>query len=101
MSGFSQVPAYVGLFALGGNFVPVTDIPSLEKTYPAGYVAVSDSSALHSNFFAPGDFDPKVLDIAFQTGQAATPGELLTVGTGIGDPNSFSGPVLVITGGRF
>lgn len=99
LTGFSQVSAYVGYFALGGNFVPVTDIPSLSHKYPVGYVGSYDSTAVHSNFFSPGDFDPAMLDLAIRSGEAASPGEILTIGAGAGRSNAFSGPVLLITGG--
>ncbi|KAI7972344.1 hypothetical protein EIK77_009785 [Talaromyces pinophilus] len=84
LTGFSQVSAYVGYFALGGNFIPVTDIPALSHRYPAG----------------PGDFDPALLHLAFRSGEAASPGEILTIGAGEGSSNAFSGPVLLITGER-
>lgn len=101
LTGFSQVGAYLGLFALGGNFAPVKQISTLARKYPEGYVGASSDVAVHINFFGPGDFDPKVLDLAYKTGQPAAPGELLTVGAGASEPNKFTGPVMVITGGEY
>lgn len=100
LTGFTQVGSFIGLFGLGGNFAPVKKIEALADNYPVGYVGAGDISAVQTNFFGPGDFDPEVLELAYTTGQPASPGELLTVGAGAGEPNSFSGPVLVITGGK-
>lgn len=97
--GLSQVSAYVSYFALGGNFIPVTDIPALSHKYPAGYVGAADSNALQINFFSPEDFDPAVLHLAFRSGVAASPGDILTIGAGEGSSNAFPGPVPLITGG--
>jgi pimeloyl-ACP methyl ester carboxylesterase len=101
LTGFSQVAAYVSQFALGGNFAPVTENPTLAAKYPAGYVAPKSTICVHINFFAEGTFDPKILDAAAETGQPATPGEILTLGAGTSQPSCFKGPVLIITGGRF
>ncbi|KAI9166545.1 hypothetical protein HJFPF1_02654 [Paramyrothecium foliicola] len=98
LTGFSQVPNYLSGFALGSNFVPVAENPVLATKYPAGYLAPKSSIGVHIDFFAESDFDPRVLDVAAQTGQPVTPGEILTVGAGTGLTNSFRGPVLIITG---
>lgn len=99
LTGFSQVPEYLGLFALGGNFVPVSEIPSLALKYPQGYVAAGTKMAVHNNFFGPGDFDPAVLEYMFANGQPNTPGEILSVGQGTDKKNKFAGPSMIITGG--
>lgn len=36
LTGFSQVPDFIGLFTLGGNFVSVSRILNLRKKYPKG-----------------------------------------------------------------
>lgn len=100
LQGFSQAPGYLNYFALAGNFVPVSKIKSLKGKYPRGYLGVESSVGVHSNFFAPGDFDPKALEFAYKTQQAFTPGEILTVGAGLGNTNTFKGPVMIITGGK-
>ncbi|POR32810.1 Uncharacterized protein TPAR_06992 [Tolypocladium paradoxum] len=97
LTGFSQVSSFIGLFALGGNFAPVKEIPTLRHRYAEGYVAPKSSIGFHINFFAPGDFDPRMLDVATKTGQPAAVGELLTVGS-TGSTSEFGGPVLIITG---
>ncbi|KND86764.1 hypothetical protein TOPH_08614 [Tolypocladium ophioglossoides CBS 100239] len=99
LTGFSQVSSFIGLFALGGNFAPVREIPALKDQYVDGYVAPKTSIGMHINFFSPGDFDPRMLEAATATGQPAAVGELLTVGS-TGSTSEFGGPVLVITGER-
>lgn len=100
LTGFSQVPGFIGLYALGGGFVPVKEIPALRDWYTEGYVALKSSVGVHTNYFGPGDFDPEVLDAATRTGQPATVGELLTVGSS-GSTSNFDGAVFIITGGSF
>ncbi|KAL7943544.1 hypothetical protein V8C42DRAFT_359209 [Trichoderma barbatum] len=98
LTGFSQNPNFLGAFALGGNFKPVKEIPSLATKYPAGYIAVPSSVGVNIQFFAPNDFDPKMLAYASANGQPATPGEVLTIGAGVGEMNAFRGHLLVVTG---
>lgn len=100
LTGFSQVPDYMGLFALGGSFVPVRSIPSLALKYPKGYVGAGSRMAFQINFFGPDDFDPEILDYMYRHGQPNTPGELLTVGAGGGTVNTFKGAAMIITGGK-
>ncbi|KAM0224794.1 hypothetical protein ACHAQD_001589 [Fusarium lateritium] len=99
LTGFSQSPAYLPLFAVSNNFIPITDTP-LAAQYPAGYVATASTVGVQINFFAEGDFDPQLLDVAYQTAQPVTPGELLTIGTPAGKNNSYTGPVQIVTGER-
>ncbi|RFU75771.1 hypothetical protein TARUN_6530 [Trichoderma arundinaceum] len=100
LTGFSQNPSFVAAFLLGGNFEPVKKIPALKSTYPVGYVAPQSSIGVNIQFFAPNDFNPKVLESSFATGQAAAPGEILTIGAGTGVVNDFKGHLLIITGER-
>ncbi|KAF2159139.1 hypothetical protein M409DRAFT_71260 [Zasmidium cellare ATCC 36951] len=88
---------FLPYFLLGGNFVQANKNPAL-ATYVNGYLAPADASAVQTNFFAPGDFDPNILTFATQTGQPVTIGELLTIGGSTGSKNLFKGPVLIITG---
>ncbi|GAB0135786.1 hypothetical protein EsDP_00004111 [Epichloe bromicola] len=99
LTGFSQVPQFMAYFVLGANFAPVKEIESLADQYDAGYMAPKSSIGVHINFFGPGDFDPKLLEVATATGQPATVGELLTVGSGP-TTSEFAGPVMIITGDR-
>ncbi|PTB46118.1 hypothetical protein M441DRAFT_63418 [Trichoderma asperellum CBS 433.97] len=102
LTGFSQSQNldFATAFLLGGNFRPVKENPLLAAKYPIGYFAPQSSIGVNIQFFAPGDFDPKMLANAFNIGQAATPGELLTIASGAGDTNSFKGHLLIITGER-
>jgi pimeloyl-ACP methyl ester carboxylesterase len=101
LTGFSHATSFIGLFVLGGNFVPVSDIAHLKDDYVVGYVAPDDKIGVHIQFFGPKDFDPALLKSATKTGQPATYGELLTQGSaGAALPSKFGGPVYVITGNR-
>ncbi|KAK4507732.1 hypothetical protein PRZ48_001467 [Zasmidium cellare] len=97
LTGFSQNGTFLPYFLLGGNFVQANKNPAL-ATYVDGYLAPADASAVQTNFFAPGDFDPNILQFATQTGQPVTIGELLTIGGSTGSMNPFKGPVLIVTG---
>ncbi|KAH7208731.1 hypothetical protein DER44DRAFT_838950 [Fusarium oxysporum] len=97
LTGFSQATAYLGLFAVGSNFIPITATPLADK-YPAGYVGVSATVGIQINFFAEGDFDPKILEAAYEKGQPVSPGELLTLGAPAGKNNTYTGPVQIVTG---
>lgn len=99
LQGFAQNATFLPYFLLGGNFVAVQNTP-LASSYPAGYVAAGNPSAVQTNFFSPGMFDPAILDLAYSTGQPVSLGELLTVGGAAAGINPFSGPVLIITGNR-
>ncbi|KAF6821385.1 hypothetical protein CPLU01_12519 [Colletotrichum plurivorum] len=99
LTGFSQNGSYVPQFLLGGAFVPANSVPALSD-YVDGYMASGYEGATHIGFFAPGDFDPAILTAAYQTGKPVTVGELLTIGGETATPNSFSKPVLIITGER-
>ncbi|KAI6879971.1 hypothetical protein KC318_g19249, partial [Hortaea werneckii] len=68
--------------------------------YSHGYLAAGDESGVQTNFFSPGAFPPELLTFATNNGQPVTQGELLTIGGEIAVPNTFCGPVLVITGER-
>ena len=101
LTGFSTNATFQPYFELGGNFVSVTTVRALASEYVAGYLAAGDPSAVQTNFFAPAMFDPAILTLAYQTGQPVTLGELLTIGGEAGGiATNFTGPVLVITGGR-
>lgn len=98
LTGFSQAPSYLGLFALGANFAPVAGNPALAHKYTTGYVAPKSSIGVHIDFFGPGDFSEAMLDSATRTGQPAALGELLTVADGAAAPSNFGGAVQIITG---
>lgn len=97
LTGFSQNGSFAADFLLGSNFIEADTVPAL-STYPDGYLAAGDKTAVHIDFFAPGDYDPKILTYAFKNGQPVTVGELLTFGGETGSVNNFAGPVHIVTG---
>lgn len=99
LQGFSQNATFLPYFQLGGNFIAVQNSP-LNMSYDAGYFAAGSKSGVQTNFFSPSDFDPEILDLAFETGQPVSQGELLSIAGAAGGVNNFRGPVLIITGGR-
>ncbi len=116
LTGFSMASQFLPYFLLGGNFVSASpgtaqknvttaasssSSSSSSSSYGYGYFAAGDAAAVQTNFFAPGMFDPDVLEAATRTGQPVTVGELLTLGQPVsGCSNGFEGPVLVVTGGK-
>ncbi|KXJ92017.1 Alpha/Beta hydrolase protein [Microdochium bolleyi] len=99
LTGFTQVADYVPWFLFGANFVGVNTLPALAGKYTQpGYIAPQNMSGVHQNFFAPDNFDPKILKTAYALGQPVTYGELLTLGAPASVKSGFTGPVLVITG---
>lgn len=100
LTGFSQNGTFAAFFELGSNFIIANQVSALSK-YPTGYLAPASVQGVQIDFFAPGDFDSNVLQTAYMTGQPVTPGELLTLTGATAKPNTFAGPSLVITGGKF
>ncbi|EJP66739.1 hydrolase, alpha/beta fold family protein [Beauveria bassiana ARSEF 2860] len=99
LTGFSQAPAYMALFALGADFAPVASVsPRLKEQYVTGYIAPKTSIGVHIDFFGPGDFSADMLQDATAHGQPAALGELLTVADGAAAPSNYTGAVYIITG---
>ncbi|KAI1102804.1 Alpha/Beta hydrolase protein [Jackrogersella minutella] len=97
LTGFGQAATnFQPYFLYGANWA----MPSNTSGYAAGYMASGDVSAVQSNFFSPGNFDPVVLQAAYATGQPVAIGELMTLGSATVMNNTFGGPVMVITGDR-
>lgn len=101
LTGFSHVPNFSPQFILGNNFVPVSSIPLAADKYPRGYVGAGSRSGIHTGFFAPGDYNSEVLDNIVTRVTPHGPGEFLSIGLGAGEPNKFTGPVMIITGGEY
>lgn len=97
LTGFSQNPNFISGFLLGGNYAPVKENALLAAKYPVGYIAPRSTIGVHIDFFAPGNFDPKMLANAFAIGQPGTIGEFLTIGAV--EANAFKGHLYIITGG--
>ncbi|KAH6606904.1 hypothetical protein Trco_006057 [Trichoderma cornu-damae] len=100
LTGFGQNFNFATGFLLGGDYEPVKQSPLLAAKYPVGYLAPLSKIGVHTQFFAPGDFDPKMLDYIFSISQAATPGEFLTNGVGLGAKNAYKGHLFIVTGDR-
>ena len=99
LTGFSQNGSFVADFLLGGDFIEANGVKAF-SSLPDGYFASATESAVHVNFFSPGDFLPAVLAYAFKNGQPVTVGELLTFGGETATTNTFAGPVHIVTGER-
>ena len=99
LQGFSQNGSFGSWFLLGGGFVSANTISALSD-YPDGYLAGGDATAVQTEFFAPGDFDPDILAYGTMNGQPVTVGELLTFGGETASMNNFAGPVHIVTGER-
>jgi pimeloyl-ACP methyl ester carboxylesterase len=97
LQGWAMNKMFFPFFVFGGNLIPVTDLTS---TYEAGYFAVGNQAALHTNFLAPGQYDPDMVAYAYANGHPASMGELLTIGGAMYGVSDFSGPVMVVTGER-
>lgn len=54
LTGFSQNGSFIPFFLLGGDFTQANKNPALSD-YVNGYLAPASQSAVHTNFFAPGD----------------------------------------------
>lgn len=100
LTGFSESGAFVPYFTLGGNYILARDASPSLASYPAGYLATADATAVQINFFAPGNFDPEILEATYRAGQPVTVGELMTLGDVTTGNNTFGGPVLIVTGGK-
>lgn len=67
---------------------------------PNGYFVSSNAEANKYLFLKPKFYDEGILTLAEATKQPVTPGELLTLGSLVMN-NSYTGPVMVITGGQY
>lgn len=96
LQGYSQATSFMAQFILGSDFVPAK---KNKPSYTDGYFATQSRVGNMIDFFAPGDFDPKILDESVKSGQPVTVGELLTMGS-VPMKSGFKGPVLIVTGGK-
>lgn len=99
LTGFSHESQYIGYFGAGSNFVLANSLTGFED-YPDGYLLPGDKSAVQTSFFAPGAFNPALLDLAYASGQPVTVGELLSLSSVTALENPLAGPVLIITGSK-
>lgn len=102
LTGWSHNDSFGGMWFSGSNFVAAnSNVTAFGSADPKknGYLAIGDTSGLQYGSFSAGDFDPAVLESAFQSATSVTMGELLNTG-GPNGPNKFSGSVLIVTGGK-
>ncbi|KAK8083010.1 hypothetical protein PG996_001791 [Apiospora saccharicola] len=66
--------------------------------YDPGYVVVGDVTALHTDFFAPGAYDPDILEPAYAATQPTTVDEIATGSYMANTKLDVTVPSLVITG---
>lgn len=78
---------------LGGSLASLPPPQAL----PNGYIINSDIESTKYLFFQPHYYDPMILQVAENTKQPVTLGEILTLGA-LPMTNAFTGPVLVVTG---
>ncbi|KAI1851802.1 hypothetical protein JX265_013159 [Neoarthrinium moseri] len=97
LTGFSHVDDFQPLATTGLHLVQARTIPRF-ASYPGGYLAQADKVAVHFVFFAPGTFDPEMLDAAFEAGQTLAIGEVATGGYKAMEISQTKAPVLVVTG---
>ena len=71
-----------------------------EQDLPNGYLTWVDAGSNQYDFLLPGYFDPGILVFSESTKQPYTMGEVLTIGSSPESAPEFTGPVLVITGGK-
>ena len=78
--------------------VDLTTLP-MPQNLPNGYMVPANAGANKYLFLKPMFYDPAILTLAEMTKQPVTVGELLTLGS-VPMNNSFTGPVMVINGGK-
>ncbi|KAI9728679.1 MAG: hypothetical protein M1828_002785 [Chrysothrix sp. TS-e1954] len=84
-------------YALTDLLTPI-DVTTIKPlNYPNGYLANSNVNSQQYLFLLPPYFDNGILYAGEQAKQPVTIGELLTLGS-VPKMNTFSGPVLVVTG---
>lgn len=92
---FTQFTQTYQFFA---EYLAPIDFTTLEPyDYPPGYLVQSDAGTTNYLFLFNGYFDPMILPVAEAGKQPVTVGEGLTL-TSVPTMNTFTGPVLVITG---
>ncbi|GKT46328.1 uncharacterized protein ColSpa_06509 [Colletotrichum spaethianum] len=93
LTGFAPNVSSITALLLGGAFVQASD-------YAKGYFALSYEGAMEICFFAPGNFDPAILTLAYDSSRPITVGELFTIGGEFGQLSAFAKPAFVIAGGK-
>jgi len=100
LTGYSHNASGMAPFFVANMFDMARKVDPIRfASLPAGYLL--PSSGVYGNelaFFRVGGFDQHVANLATETAQTATIGELLSQGMGAVPAPGFKGPVLTITG---
>ncbi|KAK7987899.1 hypothetical protein PG989_008214 [Apiospora arundinis] len=98
LTGWSTVTDFMGAGFIGLHLEQAGPKGGHLAGYAPGYVVVGDVTALHTDFFAPGAYDPAILEPAYAAGEPTTVGEIAT-GSYMADQKlQVTVPSLVITG---
>ena len=98
LTGFGHITDYQPWGMISLHLTDAQSKPGLED-YPHGYLVQEDEIAVQMVFFAPGQFDPEVLDAAYNVAQPVAIGEMLT--TGPPAVNNMTAPVAIVTGRKY
>lgn len=100
LQGYSLNGSFVSLFDYGGDYILANTCPALSN-YPDGYIVNGGPGGVQTDFLAPGDFDPGMLTFLAKHKQPIAAGERLSGASDVAIiPNSFAGPVHIVTGER-
>ncbi|KAK6062625.1 hypothetical protein SCUP515_13180 [Seiridium cupressi] len=99
LTGFSQFSDYQPAGLIGLHLVEA-NLRDRFAYYPPGYLIQGDLVALQTDFFAPGTFDPDILEPAYAAAEAVTVGELASAAYMAFANVTSTAPVLIVTGER-
>ncbi|KAK8056736.1 hypothetical protein PG993_001963 [Apiospora rasikravindrae] len=98
LTGWSTVTDFMAAGFIGLHLEQAGPKGGHLADYAPGYVVVGDVTALHTDFFAPGAYDPDILDPAYAATQPTTVGEIATGSYMANTTLEVTVPSLVITG---
>ncbi|KAK7951902.1 uncharacterized protein PG986_007630 [Apiospora aurea] len=98
LTGWSTVTDFMAAGFIGLHLEQARPKGGHLAGYAPGYVVVGDLTALHTNFFAPGAYDPDILAPAYAATQPLTVGEIATGSYMANTKLEVTVPSLVITG---
>ncbi|KAK8049100.1 hypothetical protein PG994_010830 [Apiospora phragmitis] len=98
LTGWSTVPDFMSAGFIGLHLEQARPKGGPLAGYAPGYVVMGDVTALHTDFFAPGAYDPAILAPAYAATQPTTVGEIATGSYMASTKLEVTVPSLVITG---
>ena len=98
LTGFGHVSDFQPWGMISLHLTNANSKPGLGD-YENGYLVSEDEIGVQMVFFAPGQFDPAVLDAAYNIAQPVTIGEMLTTGPPL--INNITAPVSIVTGRKY